>query len=958
MKRRDFIKTTSTGVAGGLLIPTTVNANHLITDRPITAKYIWFSDKVNDRNTFGVFRKSFTLSKKPQTAELNLFADTVYQLFINGEFVDFGPVRFDPRFPQYDRYDLAPWLREGRNSIVVLVNHFGQKTYKSIRAHAGFIAWGRVVTDKKNTIDLTTHAKNWKTAADPSRKKYASKISFALNNREIIEQVTEDYLQPDFNDVHWNSPVEIPDSAWGKPEERTIPFMSKEEIPFDNLKHLLPLKVNEDIFSFSVPVPWYFEESENPKYHHQLFFSSWIYSPRNQNVVVGTFWGEYWLNGTPVAKGNNNPVKSLRVEEIYSLKEGWNFLSGYVGLYYDNINLYFGFPKEAGVKLFAEKDFNSPYSFRHSGLITKSEYNSAPEEFKTPILPENEMAAAGGWKYIKHHDAANDPCMDCCWDDFGNGFELPEIKELPGFLIRKELYPEGASLLFELDYTRLAFPIIDVEGVKEAIIDLEYSEMISADGQHLKHEFNYTSADRIYCHQNSIKWVPMQPRGMKYLRLTIRNTGADVKLNTIKLRSASYPVANTGYLKCSDPLLTEIWTMGQRTQATNMEDAYVDCVTRERGMYGRDTIIQYHVNLATFGDHKLMHRCLELYGQSPDPSGKFRAVYPNSGDYTIADFALNMSEGFKSYYDHTGDTSLIKNFWPELVKNIGWFNNLADENPHLLLDAEWHKKKGVNAHYGGFHGDLAAKPDYAAETGLHCTFTATYLVSLRSMLALAQVLQAPEAADYQNRINILEKSINNAFWDDKLGAFADNTEKRTHSAHANLLAVRAGVPTESQKERIKQYLSSDLSTNFKNGYNPKDGSKFSPNFAFYIFDGLYQLELDDLAQSLMKEGWGWALAQGYRTTPEYFEYRPHNSHCHAWSASPTYYLSKSLLGITFPQSPNTDIVKIKIQPGSVTWAEGAYPHPKGKIEVRWHKAGDNIVFDYTKAPEGVVIEIE
>ncbi len=55
-----------------------------------------------------------------------------------------------------------------------------------------------------------------------------------------------------------------------------------------------------------------------------------------------------------------------------------------------------------------------------------------------------------------------------------------------------------------------------------------------------------------------------------------------------------------------------------------------------------------------------MHRCLQLYGQSSDKTGKYRAVYPNVGDYTISDFALNMPEGYIAYYENTGDKNKVK----------------------------------------------------------------------------------------------------------------------------------------------------------------------------------------------------------------------------------------------------------------------------------------------------------
>jgi len=105
---------------------------------------------------------------------------------------------------------------------------------------------------------------------------------------------------------------------------------------------------------------------------------------------------------------------------------------------------------------------------------------------------------------------------------------------------------------------------------------------------------------------------------------------------------------------------------------------------------------------------------------------------------------------------------------------------------------------------------------------------------------------------------------------------------------------------------------------------------------------------------MMKQGWGWALAQGLKTCPEYFSL--HRSQCHAWSASPTYYLSKYVLGVHFPKAPDLDYVELNVKTHYVEHAEGRFPHPKGVIYVKWHKENGKIVFDVVKAPERVIVK--
>ena len=91
----------------------------------INARYVWYEKQGRGRNLYGMFRKTFVIKGKVKFAKIKMFADTHYQLFINGVFIEFGPVRFDPRYPLYDTHDIAPYLREGNNVIAVLVNYFG-----------------------------------------------------------------------------------------------------------------------------------------------------------------------------------------------------------------------------------------------------------------------------------------------------------------------------------------------------------------------------------------------------------------------------------------------------------------------------------------------------------------------------------------------------------------------------------------------------------------------------------------------------------------------------------------------------------------------------------------------------------------------------------------------------------------------------------------------------------------
>ena len=926
--------------------------------KPVEAKYIWYDDRGSGRNLYGMFRKTFDITGEVQSACLHIFADTSYQLFINGEFIEFGPVRFDPRFPLYDTHNISPYLKIGRNVIAVLVNFIGHKTFKNIPAGAGLIGWGEVRLADGQVISLCTGKNHWKAKASRSYCPYAPKLSFALNAADIFDQGKEEHgwREVDFDDSHWPNAVELSNqNLWGELAPRSIPFMSGKPVAIDRIVHVLPLKKEEDWYSFEVDLS--FNDVEKPtELTGWLAYSTWIYSPIDQTVTVGNFYGENWLNGEPVISSIESPNKSLRFNQQWNLKAGWNHYFGCIKESHAAHYHYIGLPRGKGLVVSADRTFDSPYLFKRTPVITKKDYENHVKGKALPWSSDDEIPELGGWIYTTWKDKAQSPCREASWDEYGQPFEKITPEELKGHVFPIRKYPHGFSIVMDLGKMNLFIPRIRMSGVRGATIDFIYSEYLNQDNQHLQVLSWIPLGDRVICSRDQIDWMTSHPRGTRYLSITVRNISGDVKIESIDFRSANYPFKSRGYFQCSDPLLNEIWKMGERTLMSNMEDAYVDCSGRERGMYGRDTIIQYHVNLATMGDQALMRRCMELFGQSPDETGKFRAVYPNTGDYTIADFALNMLEGYLNYYENTGDKALIEQCWEAMMKNLKWFHDLADEREDLLLDSEWDIHKNIKAMYGGFHGDLQAPKEYLHKTGIHCIFSCTYLDALQSAVKLARAIGKQEdEKELQRRVDILRRSIPEKFWDPEKGCFKDNLEGSSHSVHASLMAVRSGVVTEEQLESIKQYVKDQLVSVFVNGYDPTDGAYMSPNYAFYLLEALYKAGLEETAENVMRQGWGWALAQGLRTCPEYFELK--NSLCHAWSACPTYYLSKYVLGVHFPKAPDLDYVEIKVQTKSITKAEGAYPHPKGLIKVKWHLEGQRRIFDVIEAPDGVEVVV-
>jgi hypothetical protein len=244
--------------------------------------------------------------------------------------------------------------------------------------------------------------------------------------------------------------------------------------------------------------------------------------------------------------------------------------------------------------------------------------------------------------------------------------------------------------------------------------------------------------------------------------------------------------------------------------------------------------------------------------------------------------------------------------------------------------------RGESSHYGGFHGDLPEVSDHFPNNGLSATFNAFYLSALSAMSELAEVIGDIHCRNaFRLRHARLRENFNSVFWDSARNGYADNPERTHHSVQANATAILARMADGPRRTATSIFFRENLSSIFVNGHDPEDGAYVSPHFAYYVLGALYDLELPELAENLIRQGWGHMLETGLRTCREYHN-RKLDSFCHAWSASPGYFLSKNILGIRFPLAPNLDTVEIRPIAGSaISAASGIWPHPRGELHIEW-----------------------
>src|SRR5262252_9201806 len=71
------------------------------------------------------FRKTIELAARPEKFAVDVSADNQFIFYVNGKEAGRGPSRGDLAHWRYETYDIAPFLRAGKNFLTATVWHFG-----------------------------------------------------------------------------------------------------------------------------------------------------------------------------------------------------------------------------------------------------------------------------------------------------------------------------------------------------------------------------------------------------------------------------------------------------------------------------------------------------------------------------------------------------------------------------------------------------------------------------------------------------------------------------------------------------------------------------------------------------------------------------------------------------------------------------------------------------------------
>ena len=901
------------------------------------ASFVWSDSKGLGRQQVILFRRDFKLKGEPTSSVMNIFADSRYHLYVNGRHINFGPSRFYLEHPQYDSYDLKDFLKEGANTIAVEVLANGTQTYQLPNSIGGFIVWGNITDDSKQKVSLKTSGE-WKMLPVAVMDTLAVKFSFATGALESQDLNKEPvgWNKTDFDDSDWLTPIVIADqNHWGSLSPRNIPHLTQNERTVLSCIGIYKEQKDEIIQSFFVKYPDKTIFSYNVG--TDMIGYTYIYSPVNQDVELGTWWGDYYLNGEgPLPTNSKSKTNPVRENRIFKLNKGWNYLFIYYRAIWGAWEFSVAVPKNSGLIFAADKRKESKVFFKTLASLSKQETTEYTNKFKLSDKGIKKI----NWQTQPFSKRLRNPARDLVWN-------LPDISEnLMNYDYQNTGFETTEPLfyVFDMGNKTLGRLFIDIDAPKGTIVELGWSEDLNKYNiPHLYKRLQINSGARFITNGVQTHYSTFKPYGVRYIiAKIIPAQNEKVTLNKIGVVEQVYPYNKIGSFECSDSIFNRIWKLGWRTLRVCSEDSYIDTPFRERGLYAGDAFVEYAITLATSGDSRLLKKSLLLF------QDMYRDELTTGIDNVHNDFILITLAELSWYYQYTGDTNLAKELYPNYKKYFDFLEGKkTDKGYYTVTNSffEWtqiSKTADLTAYQALVYGTLKMMQELAVDFGY-----------------------TKDATVFSQRADVLKDVINTQFWDSKKHAFFDGFENGQKIDHhypiSSIYPLFFNVVDDiMRKQQILNYLDMELKDI---GEVPRN-RKITPYGSFYLFNSLYQNGDVALAERFMKQYWSRMIHQGDDTSWEDFDIGNEEEDAlgtasHAWSGHPTYFLSTEVLGVKvgFNQNFSRDTVFIQPQSENISWAKGTVPHPTGEIKIDWKIMGDNLIFNL-ELPEDVPFKVK
>jgi len=520
-------------------------------------------------------------------------------------------------------------------------------------------------------------------------------------------------------------------------------------------------------------------------------------------------------------------------------------------------------------------------------------------------------------------------------EDFGYEADFVPVRF---FLRRLEKLinpPQGVWKRYDLGYIKLGRPCFVLDLPKGATVEIAVCEelqhdrvspFISLTGGPSCNMIHFTAAGGIET------FMPLTPLGGRFIELHIVCLPEDVK--SVKILSEIYywrtffdePI---GKFECDDSILPKIWTLGINTLRSCTEDVVTDCPIRERGQWiGDCSVAGLRTTANGYGDMQVIRKSLIQATYCCDENGVLPALFPGQTGFFIT-YSIQWICGCMDYFKYTNDRVLLVKIYDAAIRFVNYLNlhfNLSDgifrSDEGKVLDCGF-----VDWGYAVNNAEMTAP--------LVCMYH-------EGLLNLIQI-QKTLGFDNADLICQAEKVMSTlVVYIDGKRAADRSINWSAFGYHGAVMLLKVGAILPNEKTQCIDYIKEFALSCFPNNldaprlYSPTIflDKIITPYFYNYTLWAFMENGEELFVYDQIKKCWGYMLELGETTCLEVFDTRW--SHCHQWSACPTWILSSYCLGLHKSFDLGLNHFTFKLIPGDLQSANGVVPLADGgKIEISW-----------------------
>lgn len=414
---------------------------------------------------------------------------------------------------------------------------------------------------------------------------------------------------------------------------------------------------------------------------------------------------------------------------------------------------------------------------------------------------------------------------------------------------------------------------------------------------------------------------PLQALGCRHLEIRLAGAG-NMKLQNVRFRERDYLGDPHGRMTLHDETLDRIWNTGIDTMRASVEDSVVDPV-RERGEWIGDISVAA-IELLAIGWNNLAPARRALYhaAASARDDGMVAGCGPGELIY-LGTYAAQWVNACVRCAELEGSTALLADLEGPARRNVeAILSCVADDGRHSLPWAfvDWgYKKPGQDQIEPSVLAHVVAAVDgwNRWQQYLGRTKTDTCTAWNKKADTLRAIVKASVADNAQ--------TYHNAVLGERIGAIG-----RDFAVTETLRKLQSTFPFDRKARRLRDPTKASTAI-------------VTPYFTNYSVDLLLKAGKVEEVIDIWRKTWGWMLDRGATTWWEVFDERW--SHCHYWSGSPTWQMSRRILGADSTLHHGRPAVRIAVHAGNLPRAKGRLAFPTvGWAEIAWHRRGEILIY--------------